>query len=72
MQSHAGYWERRQSLPITPAICSPILHLVGNESLDTSIQIRRKEAGDMAYTVGYEYGIFISYSHDDDAAPEGR
>ena len=26
----------------------------------------------MAYTDGYDYDIFISYSHDDDAAPEGR
>ncbi len=26
----------------------------------------------MAYTDGYEYDIFISFSHDDDAAPEGR
>jgi hypothetical protein len=26
----------------------------------------------MAYTDGYDYDIFISYSHDDDTAPEGR
>ena len=26
----------------------------------------------MAYTNGYDYDIFISYSHDDDSAPEGR
>ena len=26
----------------------------------------------MAYTDGYDYDIFISYSHDDDDAPEGK
>ncbi|HEB93882.1 MAG TPA: TIR domain-containing protein, partial [Gammaproteobacteria bacterium] len=26
----------------------------------------------MAYTHGYEYDIFISYSHDDDTEPDGR
>ena len=26
----------------------------------------------MAYTDGYDYDIFISYSHNDDSAPEGR